>query len=292
MIHLDLFSGIGGFAYAADQVFQDVEHIFCDSDTFCQQVLKKHWPESEIYDDIRQITADTFNQRLERQLKDEATGQHGQPDRTGQDEASRPFILTGGFPCQPFSAAGLRRGTADERHLWPEMLRVIRLTQPRWVIAENVSGILTWDDGLVFEQVCTDLEAAGYEVQPFVIPAVAVNAPHRRDRVWFVAHAVGSPDGGGTGKDGGAAEEERLPERDQVGQLGKPSEIRDVADSGRQRREPWSQQDIRPEIPSAIREDSGFSDWERDWYEVAAELCSLDDGLPAERRAKTRQQEV
>src|SRR4029077_4695613 len=93
-----------------------------------------------------------------------------------------------GFPCQPFSAAGKRRGTEDDRHLWPEMFRIIQTFKPTWIVAENVRGLATWNNGLVLEQVCTDLEGQGYEVQPFIIPAVAVNAPHRRDRIWFVAY--------------------------------------------------------------------------------------------------------
>lgn len=100
-------------------------------------------------------------------------------------------LLTGGFPCQPFSQAGRRRGTADDRYLWPEMLRVIQLTKPTWIIGENVGGFVTWNEGMVLEQVCLDLESENYEVQTFVIPAVSVNAPHRRDRVWIVANKPG-----------------------------------------------------------------------------------------------------
>ncbi len=222
MVHLDLFSGIGGFAYAADTVFGDVTHIFCDNDKFCQAVLRKHWPESEIFDDIRTITADTKSEGLER--SDRSKPKRGRASR--RNTWPKIDILTGGFPCQPFSAAGLRRGTADERHLWPEMYRVIQLTRPTWVIAENVRGLLTWNDGLVLEQVCADLEAAGYEVQPLIIPAVAVNAPHRRDRIWFIANYTG----------------ERSDDR---------------LDNREERRS-----------------------WSRDWHEVAAEFCSVDDGLP------------
>lgn len=166
MRHLDLFSGIGGFALAAEWVWGDVEHIFCDNERYPQSVLRAQWPGATIYDDIKTLQGHT----------------------TGAVD-----LITGGFPCQPFSKAGEQRGTEDDRHLWPEMLRVIREVSPRWVLAENVDGILTHDGGVVFELVCSDLESAGYSVQPFVIPAAAVGAYHRRDRVWFVAHA----DGGG-----------------------------------------------------------------------------------------------
>lgn len=98
-------------------------------------------------------------------------------------------ILTGGFPCQPYSLAGLRKGKEDERHLWPEMLRAIREIKPRWIVGENVLGLVGWNDGMVFEEVQADLEAEGYEVQPYVLPACAKDAPHRRDRVWFIAYA-------------------------------------------------------------------------------------------------------
>jgi DNA (cytosine-5)-methyltransferase 1 len=96
-------------------------------------------------------------------------------------------IISGGFPCQPFSLAGKRKGTDDERYLWGEMLRAVQEIKPKFVIAENVFGITNIDGGLVFEKVCVDLETEGYEVQPFIIPAAAKNAPHRRDRCWFIA---------------------------------------------------------------------------------------------------------
>lgn len=168
MKHLDLFSGIGGFSYAADQVWENVEHTFCDIDKFCNKVIRKHWPEAKIYEDIRTITTEEYFD-----------------------------LLTGGFPCQPFSVSGRKLGTEDDRYLWPEMLRVIRLTSPQWIIGENVGGLVTWNNGLVFERVCLDLEDAGYAVQPFVIPACAVQAPHRRDRIWFVANRNGQDVEGG-----------------------------------------------------------------------------------------------
>jgi DNA (cytosine-5)-methyltransferase 1 len=273
MLHLDLFSGIGGFAYAADQVFGDVEHVFCDNDKFCQQVLKKHWPEAPIYGDIRQFTTYPDNGRQTQQ--EQQTAGYQQRDR-GVD------LLTGGFPCQPFSAAGLRRGTSDERHLWPEMLRVIQSFQPEWVIAENVRGLTNWNEGVVFEQVCTDLETSGYEVQPFVIPAVAVNAPHRRDRVWFVAHSTQPDDRGNAGE---------LPQTNELQAKERPKERiaepsgadkLDASNTGCKRRSEGSHESVRPESQEPKREDGSVSSWERNWTEVAAELCSVDDGLPVE----------
>lgn len=161
MKHGSLFSGIGGFDLAAEWMGWD--NVFhCEWMPFPRKVLNHYWPEAVSYHDI---TTTDFRQHA------------GQID-----------ILTGGFPCQPYSAAGKRKGKDDDRHLWPHMLRCIREVKPRWVVGENVFGLATWNGGLVFEEVCTDLEAEGYAVQPFVLPAAAVNAPHRRDRVWFVAY--------------------------------------------------------------------------------------------------------
>lgn len=158
--HASLFSGIGGFDLAAE--WAKWTNVFnCEIDPFCRKILKYHFPNAIQYEDIK--TTDF-------------TGWRGKID-----------VLTGGFPCQPFSTAGKRKGTADNRYLWPEMLRAIREIKPRWVVGENVLGIVSWDGGMVFEQVQSDLEAEGYEVQAFILPACAVDAPHRRDRTWFVA---------------------------------------------------------------------------------------------------------
>ena len=195
MRHLDLFSGIGGFALAVEEIWPKSEHIFCDNDSYCQRLLKLRFPNSKIYEDIKEIknVANSFGKRPHTtKNKQELESKRSNEFCVEQSRnLGRIDILTGGFPCQPFSQAGKRRGTDDDRYLWPEMLRVIRLAKPRWVIAENVRGLLTMQNGMVFEQVCLDLENSGYKVQPFIIPAVAVNAPHRRDRIWFVAHAIG-----------------------------------------------------------------------------------------------------
>ena len=165
LTHGSLFTGIGGFDLAAEWV--GWTNIFqCDNDKYCTRILEKNFPEITRYGDIKQ-----FN----------ATQYYGKID-----------VLSGGFPCQPFSIAGKRKGSDDDRFLWPEMLRIISEIAPTWVIAENVSGLLTQEQGVVFERCCTDLEALGYEVQPLVIPACAVNAPHRRDRLWIIAHSFGS----------------------------------------------------------------------------------------------------
>jgi len=157
--HIDLFSGIGGFALAARWTgFRTV--VFCERDAFCRSVLRKHWPEVPCVSDIHD-----FDGR-------EWTG---------------ATLLTGGFPCQPFSTCGRRRGTADERALWPEMCRVIDEARPAWVVCENVLG-LVW---MGIEQVLSDLDAHGYETEPVIVPACATGTDHRRDRVWIVAHAAG-----------------------------------------------------------------------------------------------------
>lgn len=165
MNHGSLFSGIGGFDLAAEWMgWNNLFH--CEWNPFGQKVLKHYWPQAESFNDITQTDFKKYANRIQ--------------------------ILTGGFPCQPYSSAGKRKGKDDERHLWPEMLRAIREIRPRWVVGENVLGLVNWSEGLVFHEVQADLEAQGYEVQPFLLPAAAVNAPHRRDRIWFVAHATGS----------------------------------------------------------------------------------------------------
>ena len=163
---LDLFSGIGGFSYGLEKLgFKTA--AFCEMDKYCKLVLQKHWKGVKIYNDVKEIT----KERLE------------------ADGIPSPNIITGGFPCQPFSVAGKQKGTSDDRHLWPEMFRIIKEFKPRWVIGENVPGIINIQDGVVFETVCTDLESEGYEVQTFNIPASAVGAPHQRKRIWIVANS-------------------------------------------------------------------------------------------------------
>ena len=380
MRHIDLFSGIGGFALAVDTVWPNSEHIFCDNDSFCQSVLRKHWPNSYIFGDIDafhisdinaimeawkeekteialnvelnlkrkgvliaspamqlgllngdKITMPTTEQRkllgLGKQKRKssytteedafvaENQTEHSLPLTTNmgeeiwRDEHTTPRhgnllfgintptttkssvitattpniitkyahtkidILTGGFPCQPFSQAGRRRGTQDNRFKWPEMFRVIREFKPTWVIAENVRGLVTWNEGMVLEQVCADLESEGYEVQPIIIPAVAVNAPHRRDRIWFIANRNGERGGTqrhGYNQDGQESYEGRQeqPQYRSNGQSGNATYT-----------ESWRRRSQGGEMDSQ-GQSARNSGWDRPWIEVAAELCIVDDGLP------------
>lgn len=339
MRHLDLFSGIGGFASAVDTVWheEENEHIFCDNDRFCQAVLKKHWPEAEIYGDIRILT----NSRCEFRRTGCSEATQGIPcqwcitaektQRLGSID-----LLTGGFPCQPFSQAGRRQGKDDDRYLWPEMLRVIKEFKPTWIIGENVAGILSmaqqqselgvegetdsgqdsYDndsaDGII-RGILDDIEQAGYSVQTFVIPACAVNAPHRRDRVWIVAHCNSKRFDSIRQQEGTRHiqndKERNIPPAPQEGIRQQPepiahtvsrntdSEIQgtrvedeagphpkslggdsDASDSERARHTGKKHQ-ARP----SARHNRGTQspDWTTDWIEVAARLCSVDDGLSA-----------
>ncbi len=184
--HLDLFSGIGGFAIAAQSAgyrtigFSEIEPYAC-------KILKRHWPDVPNHGDIRNI------------------------------RGVRADLVTGGFPCQPFSVAGKQRGAADDRHLWPEMCRVIAEARPAWVLGENVPGII----GMELDNVLADLERLNYSAWSLTVPACAVDARHRRDRVWIVAHATGGQDDGRKCRDVSEAE-------------GRGESLNAAADSGRE----------------------------------------------------------
>jgi len=169
MKFISLFAGIGGFDFGLERAGMEcVGQVECNP--FCQRVLKKHWPHIKLVGDIHDVTADTF----------------GAAD-----------LICGGFPCQPFSTAGSRKGKNDARYLWPEMLRVIKLYRPTWVIGENVKGIIT----LALDSVCDELEKEGYAVRSMCLPACAIGAVHRRERLFVLAHATsnGQHEGSSTG---------------------------------------------------------------------------------------------
>ncbi len=150
----------GGFDLASQWMGWE-NKFHCEIEPFGQRILKYYWPKAKSYEDITKTNFSIWREKID--------------------------ILTGGFPCQPYSQAGKRLGKEDSRHLWPEMLRAIREIKPTWVVGENVYGLVNWSGGLVFEEVQTDLEKEGYEVQPVILPAASVNAPHKRDRIWFIA---------------------------------------------------------------------------------------------------------
>jgi DNA (cytosine-5)-methyltransferase 1 len=268
---LDLFSGIGGFSLAATWTWQDELKVvsFCEIDPFCQKVLKKHWPNVPCHENIFMLKGDEF----------------GEID-----------LLTGGFPCQPYSVAGKRKGKEDARALWPEMLRVIKAAKPRWVIGENVAGFIN----MGLNDCIFDLEGAGYEVQSFVIPACAVKAPHRRDRVWIVANSscngfsrteqAGNnieksqrTDSLRVGAEGSDRYDSN-PEQSglQIGQQENGTRIQCIERTDRHATD-TTRGSIRPE--GRLQEESfnsintGIPKWDEPWLEVATRLCGIFNGV-------------
>jgi DNA (cytosine-5)-methyltransferase 1 len=257
MRHLDLFSGIGGFSLAAQWAWgKEYENVgFCDNNEFCQAILKKNFKHATIYDDIRKLNG--------KEIKD-------------------LDLLTGGFPCQPFSFAGKRRSDKDDRYLWPQMLRVIRESRPRWIVGENVAGIIS----LALDQVLFDLEGEGYTCQAFVVPAAAKNAPHRRDRVWIIGHddtyaSRKRTDGRRIHKNS------RLPQRILLSQIKKSwsaargevganstTSSRNFADTEGAGQSGWSYGSGEVQFWGS---GAGY-----DWLAVATDLCRMDDGLSAQ----------
>jgi len=157
---IDLFSGIGGFALGLEATGYFETLQFVEMDKFCKKILTKNFKGVPIHEDVKTYNPPTAD------------------------------VVVGGFPCQGFSFAGKRKGTSDDRYLWPEMLRVIREAKPRWVIGENVRGIINIEDGMVFKQVHSDLEEEGFQTKCFVLPAASVNAPHQRYRTFFIGQSM------------------------------------------------------------------------------------------------------
>jgi DNA (cytosine-5)-methyltransferase 1 len=309
MNHVDLFSGIGGFALAARNTWgEEYNNVcFCEINKYAQAVLRKNFGKDVVIcEDIRTLKAEQFgvvtnadrcgrvhwkskiksakgSHEAQREpiASIESPGVHASDTRNSvgrakqrEQQKERPEVhdggnglridlLTGGFPCQPFSQAGQRRGTEDDRFLWPEMLRVISEFRPTWIIGENVAGLLSMAEfdgesevasetdlfgnridthtkrgrGILF-RIIGELEQIGYSVQTFVIPACAVNAPHRRDRVWIVAHT----------------------------------------NAGREHGERTTGTDEKCERPAGRR--FAPEQWNENWLEVATRFCRVDDGLP------------
>ena len=258
LTHASLFSGIGGAELAASWLgWTNVFH--CEIQEFQRKVLDYWFPNSISYEDI---------------TKTDFKEWRGQID-----------VLTGGFPCQPFSVAGKRKGAEDNRYLWGEMLRAIRQIQPTWVVGENVNGILSmaqpsketkmertgdlFDENLIYrkeqkftiEVICEDLERAGYSVQPIVIPACAVGAPHRRDRVWIVAHRTDT-----------GAEDLQQGGKDRISEFGVVAH----AKGARSARELFGKQEqIQSDRQNCRIDKSDFR-----CFPTQPPICNRDDGLP------------
>ena len=202
---LDLFSGIGGFSLGLEWAGMETV-AFCEYDEKARQVLTKHWPDVPKYTDVRTLTAEKLK----------------------NDGITDIELICGGYPCQPFSTAGKRAGAEDDRHLWPEFFRLIKEVRPAWVLCENVAGHIS----MGLDSVLADLESEGYQQQVFLIPACAVGAGHRRDRVWILAHADQSH-GKGRRLSGGICEEQ--PNFNCEGSSGNSGET--LADSMRRRQQ-------------------------------------------------------
>ena len=245
--HGSLFSGIGGFDLAARWMgWNNVFHV--ERDPFCRQVLAHHFPESQSFDDVKAFDATPFRGRLR--------------------------VLSGGFPCQPFSAAGKRAGTSDDRYLWPEMFRIIREARPTYVVAENVRGLISWNEGMVLDTVCADLEGEGYEVFPVVLPAASVNAPHRRDRIWIVA--TNTAGGGVRGDAGELCQAQRRQDNELNAQPFEHGATRSA--DATNANGAGERQDNGQGEPRQLDQESAPRDWQD--FPTVAPICGGDDGLP------------
>lgn len=262
MTHGSFFSGIGGFDLAAEWAGW-TNKFHCEIDPFCQKVLNHYWPDAELFEDIKTANFYKYENKID--------------------------VISGGFPCQPYSVAGLRRGKEDERHLWPFMLNGIRTIKPRYVVGENVLGLSTWNDGLVLEEVCVDLENEGYEVQPIVIPAAGVGAPHKRDRIFIVGSKAPITNTNNTGeytsecdhiKNGQKSGEEWQDAQHEFSRYGDKRIIADSNNEGLQRgeefrsvREIWARKE---QLPSRFLR----TIWEE--FPTEPPVCTGDDGFPSE----------
>ena len=247
---LDLFSGIGGFSLGLESTgfFETIG--FVEKDKFCQKVLKKHWSNINIEEDIRNVKGEKY-----------------QAD-----------VVTGGFPCQPFSVAGKRKSTADDRYLWDEMLRVIRETKPRWVIGENVEGIVNINEGMVLRQVLNDLENEGFKSQCIIIPASGIGAWHQRKRIWIIANNISNANSNGSYRSqGNATKQSSNKQKDRLS-FGDDKDVPNTSNEGLQRlnsEQLTSEQELRF---TSSKDDEG----RKTWWETQSEICGVPNGVSYE----------
>ena len=251
---LDLFSGIGGFSLGLESTgfFETV--AFCEKDDFCKKVLQKHWGDIKIYDDIRSI-----------------------------DDEIQADVITGGFPCQSFSQAGLQKGRSDDRFLWNEMFDVIKKVNPRWVIGENVQGIINIEQGMVLKQVQDDLEGIGFKVQCIVIPASGIGAWHQRKRVWILANNISNSNSirHRRGNSTRCADEEWtfLPREQEGREMGsKTKRCSNVSDTSGKRYKGHNFKQIKHD--EKFRQSTSSNDAKREtWWETESRICGVPNGV-------------
>jgi len=223
--HVDLCSGIGGFALGFEWAELSSPVLFCDIEPWSRKILAKHWPDVPIAEDVKELAND--------------------PDGLIPD----CDILTAGYPCQPFSLAGERRGTEDDRHIWPYILSIVKAKRPSWCVFENVYGHVS----MGLDEVLSDLEGEGYAARPFIVPACAADAPHRRDRVWIVAYANGESEPNVSRH---AEEGERLVAHSNSAGLQGRQNARDISKSRAQRDKQSTRRSKRPDGQNWLPEPS------------------------------------
>ena len=266
---LDLFSGIGGFSLGLESTGFFKTISFVEKDKFCQKVLRKNFPNVPIEDDVRNVKGERF----------------------------RADVITGGFPCQPFSVAGKRRGTDDDRFLWDETIRIVSETKPKWFIGENVEGIINIQDGMVFRQIHDDLESEGFETQSLIIPASGKGAWHQRKRVWI----IGCNEKNISNTNNIRSVRVQEPEEEIIGgskATSNPSSSHDVSNTKRnehqhptieQSRENkiWGfhtteKKQTTHDIRSKTSRCNGISGKTESWWETQSELCRTPNGISYE----------
>ena len=254
---LDLFSGIGGFSLGLESTGYFETVAFCEKDEFCKKVLHKHWSQLKIYDDVRSL----------------------------HDTKIQADVVTGGFPCQAFSQAGLQKGRTDDRWLWNEMFDVIKQVKPRWVIGENVQGIINIEEGMVLRQVQNDLDSEGFKVQCFMIPASGIGAWHNRNRVWILACNISNTNSirHRRGNSTRCADEEWtfLPREQEGGKMGSKTERRsNVSDTCIKRPQGYRLSTNVEE--KQRREDLSTktsAEEQQTWWQTQSKICGVPNGV-------------
>ena len=305
LTHGSLFSGIGGFDLGFERAgIKTIWQVECEP--YCLKVLEKHWPNVRRYTDVRSVHGVLAHARCvcDGTVQSQPITRRGEQTDVGvgcQTCLPSVDLLSGGFPCQPFSVAGKRRGTDDDRHLWPQMRRLVEELRPRWVVAENVPGLIK----MALDQVLSDLEALGYTVGAVTVPACAVDAPHRRERLWIVGYAEGrgvrcseaSGQGGQSAQPGEdvvhtarheQGRQEQRAERQRIGKRGEPCDVADAESGDLQRnteRRPCDGNEHRHgrthQATSARRCGSRPRELEAGWWLPEPNVGRVAHGVPA-----------